>query len=386
MKNVKAFILILMPLMISAQADAKKASTKSAKKAAISAPVTPAVAKTEAVTASLSVKEWENNLKSDLAAGKTDLTVHFAFSALEKTYLSHAETADRKNMQAARDLYAKGKFDSAIKKYELIEKGSDYWLEAVEEKAWAYHLQNNHEKALAQTKTLLAEPLVQVVGSEPFFLQSLSNLKICDYPGIFATHQTFKDSQRARISALETLANTGASPAMNAVIEKVESFPVTFTQVGAEAKELPRLFYRDLDYQKRLLQAKLADRGIALIQERMDSAPEADKAKLQKSVDLLSKSKVSALAKMKDRLQVLAKSEDKVNQLMLQKLGLIEIETIQRMHADKNMDPNEFSSGKFSDVTMDDLVFPDDGKPWIDELDKYEVSANACPRNVRRKM
>jgi hypothetical protein len=335
---------------------------------------------------SFSVSNWEKDLKSALAAGKTDLTPFFDLGKLEKSSLSRAMTADRKNMQDARELYAKGKLDEAIAKYNLIDKGSDYWLEAVEEKAWAYHLENNFEKSLAQTKTLLSAPLVEIVGSEPFFLQSLSNLKICDYKSIFDTDQEFKDTQRARISAIEDLSKTGTSPAINSALSKVEEFPIAFSEVGVEAKVLPRLFFRDLEVQKRMLQAKVTERGIVLLQDRMSSGNDADKAKFSKVVDLLKKSNASALTGLKARMQKLAQVEDKQNQLMLQKLGLIEVETIQRMHADKEMNRKDFSSGKFSKVTSDQLVFPDDGRPWMDELDKYEVSANACPRHVRRKM
>jgi|GEM_PF-1180006 len=358
MKNLKAFLYLVMPLLIAVPASAD----------------------------SFSVQTWEQGLRASLNAGKTDLTPFFDLTKIEKGALAIPESADRKNMQAARELYAKGQFDAAIQKYNLIEKGSDYWLEALEEKAWAYHLENNFEKSLAQTKTLLAEPLVQVVGSEPFFLQSLSNLKICDYKSIFTTHQEFKDTQRERISAMETLAHTGVSPAIPNVITKADSFPLTFAQVGVEAKTLPLLFYRDLEVQKRLMQVKLTDRGIALIQERMTAANDADKAKLAKTVELLKKSNASGVTGLKNRLQALAKIEDQKNRLMLQKLGLIEVETIQRMHADKDMNRKDFSEGKFSKVDANQLVFPDDGRPWMDELDKYEVSTNACPRNVRRKM
>lgn len=328
---------------------------------------------------------WEKDLKASLNSGK-DVTPFFDMTKLQKDALTPAATAERKNMQEARELYAARKFDEAIAKYNQIEKGSDYWLESVEEKGWAYHLKGDFEKSLAQTKTLLSQPLVQVVGSEPFFLQDLSNLKICDYKSIFSTDQEYKDTQKQRVSAIEQLATKGSSEAMMTVVTKAESFPLTFDQVGQETKSLPRLFYRDLEVQKRLMQMKLTDRGSALLQERMNSANDAEKARLSKVVELLKKSNAQATAAYKARMQTLAKTEDKQNRMMLQKLGLIEVETIERMHADKEMNHKDYSKGNFSKVTTDQLVFPDDGNPWMDELDKYEVSANACPKNVRRKM
>lgn len=339
-----------------------------------------------AMAGEFSVKTWEEGLKNALAAGKTNLASFFTFTKLEKEVLARTNTSDRKAITEARNLFAAGKFDAALAKYNQIEKGSDYWLEAVEEKGWAYHRKGDFEKSLAQTKTLLAEPLVQVSGSEGFFLQSLSQLKICDYPGIFNTHQAFKDTQRARVNAIEQMAKTGTNSALPKLAEKIQSFPLTFTQVGNEAKELPFLFYRDLEVQKRLMQVKLTSRGIALIQDRLETAPTSAREALAKSVALLKQTLNSAQAKLKVRMQKLAIAEDKKNQLMLQKLGLIEVETIQRMQADKNVDPDTYRSGKFAKVTADDLVFPDDNMPWVDELDKFEVMANTCPRNVRRKM
>jgi hypothetical protein len=352
MKTLRAFSSVVLLVLVAAQAHAE----------------------------SLSVRTWESNLKRSLDAGKTDIAPFFAFEKLEKQVLSHSENADRKNMMAARELYEKGHFAEAIQKYQLIPKGSDYWLEAVEEKGWAYHLQENYAKSLAETKTLLAEPLVGIVGSEPFFLQSLNNLKICDYKAIFETDQTYKETQRARVSAIENLAKTGSSPALDKVIASVDSFPMTFTQIGAEARVLPRLFYRDQEVQSRLMQLKLSERGLALIQQSSNAA------KYGKTVELLQKFVTVAKDKLKARMQNLAQVEDKQNQLMLQKLGLIDVETIQRLHADMDLNRKDYSTRKFSKVTADDLVFPDDGYPWVDELDKYEVSTHACPRNIRRKM
>lgn len=335
----------------------------------------PLMVATTATAGQFSVQTWEDSLKASLNSGKTNVAPFFTFEKYEKEALSRKTSADRKLMLEARKLFAADKFDAAIAKYNQIDKGSDYWLEAVEEKGWAYHRKGDFEKALAQTKTLLAEPLVQVSGSEGFFLQSLSQLKICDYPGIFKTHQAFKDTQKARVAAIEALAQTGTSPALMKAVEKAENFPLTFDQVGNEAKELPFLFYRDLEVQKQMLKMKLTARGIALLQGK-DSA----------SIALLQKANAVAEGKLKARVKTLAQAEDKKNQLMLQKLGLIEVETIQRMHADKNVDQETYASGKFAKVSADDLVFPDDGMPWVDELDKYEVMANTCPRNVRRKM
>jgi hypothetical protein len=89
---------------------------------------------------------------------------------------------------------------------------------------------------------------------------------------------------------------------------------------------------------------------------------------------------------MKTRLQKLATEETNDNVKVVQKLNLVEVEAIQRLHADVDLDKKLFVKGDYKKTTSDQLVFLDDGRPWIDELDKYEVRAKACPQNIRRKM
>lgn len=101
---------------------------------------------------------------------------------------------------------------------------------------------------------------------------------------------------------------------------------------------------------------------------------------------LTGRESAKAMTRLQKRLQVLARRENDENFKMLQKLNLIEVETIQRVHADLHADPNTYKKGQFADINQDQLEFPDDGNPWMDELDKYQTRVNSCPRNVRRKM
>ena len=93
-----------------------------------------------------------------------------------------------------------------------------------------------------------------------------------------------------------------------------------------------------------------------------------------------------AFLKMKARLKVLAANETADNKRIIAKLNLVEVEAIQRIHTDQNLANSSYTVNKFKKVGEDQLVFMDDGRPWIDELDKYDVATKACPQNIRRKM
>ena len=186
---------------------------------------------------SFSVKSWQKELSVSLENGDRNISKLLDISITERKVFTTEKDTERKSLLTARELFAKDKFPQALALYDQVSKSSDEWLEVTEEKGWAFHRQNDFEKALAQTKTLLSQPLIQIVGSEPFFLQSLTQLKICDYAGVLATHQLFKDTQRERVQRIQELAQDGTSPAFVKVIEKADEFPCSLSRrASAEAK------------------------------------------------------------------------------------------------------------------------------------------------------
>ncbi len=326
----------------------------------------------------LKLNEWAQLLKKAPDAQLGELASAEVISAKAKRILSATPSTEIQALTEARLLFQADKFSEALELYEKIPRGSDHWLEAVEEKGWTYHRQKEYQKALAQTKTLLSLAFLPVIGSEPFFLQSLSQLKICDYKGILQTHQLYKESQRQRLLDMKSLSEKADPPALAKVIALAQSFPLHFTEIGEVAKSLPRLFYRDIAFQKSLMEYKMSQ--VALEQFRARAPGSAA------LIAALAKLQTRAEAAMNSRMKVLAQVESTENFKMVQKLNLIEVETIQRIHADMKMNPNSFSKGQFAQVDKDQMIFPDDGHPWVDELDKYQVKVNSCPQNIRRKM
>lgn len=329
----------------------------------------------------VTMKQWTKDFTASLKgkAGKSTTSLT-DFSALEEKLFSKcSECEDKTKMEKARKLFANGKYDEARTLYKEVKKSSSYWLEAVEERAWTYFRQNNFDDALAQSKTLLAPQFANYVGSEAYFLQALTSLKTCNYKTVFETNKAFKEKQKARLVEIQNLSSTGMNDAFKTVLTKAETFPMVFNELGESVKQLPQLFYKDVELQKQLLRYKLSMIAI----DTLNSQKSGDYLSLSEKMEA---TRVKSLAALKERMKKLAAAETDDNVKVVQKLNLVEVEAIQRLHSDVELDKSLFTKSDYKKTTSDDLVFLDDGKPWIDELDKYEVRAKACPQNIRRKM
>lgn len=324
---------------------------------------------TDRVSSAEWAKTWVKSLEGNNAQA-------FNTNALEKKALGSCSDCENKDsLKKARNLFAKGQFDAAINSYNEIPRGNTYWLSAVEEKGWAYFRQENYEKALAQTKTLLAPQFAEVSNTEAFLLQSLTQLKICDYKGVFETHQIFKDKQKNRIMEVQKLAQTGWNESLAQILRKADEFPLTLDDMGETVQRLPLMIYKDVEFQKQALRFKVSQRAMELVDSKYP--------RVKNSLDKINQESFRAL---KDRVQELAQEETNENFKIVQKLNLVEVEAIQRVHTDMNMAEELYKKGKFQEVQDDKLVFMDDGRPWIDELDKFEVAAKTCAKEIRRKM
>lgn len=327
-----------------------------------------------------SSKDWAHAWAEQ--ALKSNQNPSFDTRAVERKFLAKCSDCENKeSLNKARDLFEKNKFDEAILKYNAIPRGNTYWLTAVEEKGWAYFRQENYEKALAQTKTLLAPQFAEIVNSEAFLLQSLTQLKICDYKGVFETHTIFKEKQKIRMLEVQKLAEVGWNEDLANVIKKADRFPLTLNDMGDAVQHLPLLIYKDVEFQTQVLRFKAAATAISSLNAASELS--SSKMSLLKNLEQLTDGSFAALKK---RVRELASFENENNFKIIQKLNLVEVEAIQRVHTDMDMGEELYKKGRFQKVTEDQLVFMDDGKPWIDELDKFEVTAKTCVKGIRRKM
>jgi tetratricopeptide (TPR) repeat protein len=259
-------------------------------------------------------------------------------------------STDRQLLREARILFEKKNYEKALALYDQIPQSSDYWVEALEERAWAHVHLKEHDQALANLKTLFAPPVKFEIGAEPYLLSTLIQLRLCNYNELFKVMKRFKDDIRPRHEALQALAKTGESEASVKMIGRsIEAGQMSRATAGVDLPNLPRLFYRDAKMQdafKAMLKPGASDRFANIVTSRMKS---------------------------------LAQRDVKETETILRKMHLIEVEAVSRIYSEQNLaDAKKTSAPIHRDANT--LVFPDDDKDvWLDELDSYQVNAKGCP-------
>lgn len=252
---------------------------------------------------------------------------------------------DQSIFKKARNSFEQKKYVESIEEYNKIPQTSDRYFLALEEKAWAHLQLDQYDKALAHTRTLTSSALTGLVGTEPFLLQALIQLKICDYVGVFQTLKDFKKYKRTQIEAIQSLAKTKQNGVSRKTLETWITNTEDWKQLGPALSQMPQLFYHD----------KI----------------------------MLSAAKSKNMKALEDRLQKLAITENNENYRILQKLNLIEVESIQRVHIASEFNRKQ---GETIEKSSNDLVFKDSNEVWIDELDSYQATVNRCKKKSGRTM
>ncbi len=257
---------------------------------------------------------------------------------------------DRKDLAAARVAFEKKDFKKALELYESIPQSSDYWAEALEEKAWTHVHLKEHDQALGNLKTLFAPPIKSEIGAEPYLLSALIQLRLCNYNELFKGMKRFKEDIRPRFEAMQALAKTGESEASVKMIGRsIEAGQMSRATAGVDLPNLPHLFYRDGKAQaafKSMLKPGASDRFANVVTSRM---------------------------------KAMASRDVKETEAILRKLHLMEVEAVSRIYSEQNLADGKKTSAPIA-RNANTLVFPDDDKDvWLDELDSYQVNAKGCP-------
>jgi tetratricopeptide (TPR) repeat protein len=310
---------------------------------------------------------------------RTAVAVDYLQSLLDSN--QHAVGQDEVLMAAARMLYQDNKLDLAMKYYDKISKGSDYWLESVEEKAWIYARLNNFERALGEMKTALSPAFASQVGPESYFLATLANLKVCDYASIFDILKTFKERNQARILEIQKLATTGHNQTSDQALVKLENGVETWADLGPDLDKVPRFVNRD----------ETLNRAISL--QRMGHQQKAEITKLTSENSYYSAFASSADQTSKNleqraplRLKVLAQADVAEMKKNLMKLQLVDAEAVHRMHVGQTY-AQEVKGGTEKSKVKDTIEFPyENNEIWLDEIDHYQASTKGCPVNKSPKV
>lgn len=254
--------------------------------------------------------------------------------------------SDQQTLSRARQLFEMKRFAEALVEYEKIPNSSDRYLVALEERAWTHIHLDQFDKALAHARTLTATPLSGLTTSEPFLLRALVQLKICDYVGVFQTLKDFRAQKKAQIVAIQEIAQQGRNSVSQRTLEKWSQNTSDWKSLGPSLAQMPQLFYLDKP--------------------------------------LINAAKEKNMAKMEKRLKELAVAENNENFRILQKLNLIEVEGVQRVHVASHF---EGKQGERLEKSKDDLVFKDSKDDvWLDELDSYQATINRCHKKSGRTM
>ncbi len=168
------------------------------------------------------------------AAASTSSDIKSAASLVENSKNSEAEKllkqiikkANGENKYEAILIFARmkfqeKKFNEAIVVYKQIPSTSKFWIESLEERAWAELHIGDFEEAIALYNTMSAEVLSEVVGAEAYLIGAIAELRICNYKGVFDDLKLFKERFKPRIQGLSQGAASKKKSAELADIQKV---------------------------------------------------------------------------------------------------------------------------------------------------------------------
>lgn len=252
---------------------------------------------------------------------------------------------DKDKMNKARELYEKGKLDAAVNIYSKIQPSSDFWLEALEERAWARTRQGKYEEALADLQSITSPVWAPQVGPETYMLSTFVSLKICAYKDVIKKIDIFKKRMLPRVEILQSLIDQPIPEATWKALAKLKKSTLTMSSLGQDADQFPRYFYRDKE--------------------------------------LISLVKKGSRKKAEARMKALAKSDLVEIETNLKKMKIIDIELIQNVLTLDKDQTTQAKNLKFAaadkNKTMTFPVRANEDEVWIDEVGNFQVKAENCP-------
>lgn len=268
----------------------------------------------------------------------------FAMLSFQSVSLA-AANSDKELMSSARHFYQTGKLDKAIDIYSKIKPESDFWLESIEERAWAQTRKGDFEKALADLHSITSPVLAPQVGPETYMLSTFVSLKICAYKDVTKKIAMFKKIMLPRVSSMEAILDSTEPEVYWDILKETKTKKINLISLGKQADKMPRYFFRD--------------------------------KKLTSYISQNNKEKSMV------RLKELAQMDLNEIEVNLKKMKIIDVDLMQKvltMEKELKKDPKTL---KFASADPNStMTFPvTDEELWIDEVGHYQVKANLCPKN-----
>jgi hypothetical protein len=177
----------------------------------------------------------------------------------------------------ARMKFQEKKFRDAIFVYKMIPSTSKFWVESVEERAWADLNLGDFEQAMSLYHTLSAEALASVVGPEAFLVGAISSLRICDYKSVFDDIKLFKTRFKPRIQNLnKTIASeNNSAKRKNAELDLASIQSVIKKMHIVEIEAIQRMGLKRTASTEYIKQASLSDDTLTFPKESEEWLDEA---------------------------------------------------------------------------------------------------------------
>lgn len=261
---------------------------------------------------------------------------------------SQESGTDIEIMNSAREAFKQNKLNEAIEIYSKIPASSDFWLDSIEERAWAHTRSLQYERALGDLKSVGNKFWAPQAGPETMMLSAFVSYKICAYKDVLEKVTQFKARMGPRIEALEKLLSQAPPESFQNWMSLAAEGKLRMSQLGIEAEKYPRFFYRD---QKLIAAFRNQDQKRFL-----------------------------------GRLRILAERDLSEIERNLKKMKVLEVEVIQRafVHERLAKTKKELRFEKYDRNTQ--VSFPvSDDEIWIDEVGHYEVRAESCPSKIVKK-
>jgi len=307
-------------------------------------------AKSQAASSATALLKQYHQSISLLESGKTRQALNSIPS--DTAFNKAALNTDRLQILRARAFYQNNQFDKAIQEYSLLPKNSDLWITAVEERAHTYGKMGQYENAIADFTTLFSPVFIDFISPEAFFTKSLTQLRLCQFAGVYETLEQFKNLYLPKIDALEKAEKRQADEVISDAVNSLKAKGLNINSYATLAKQLPRNFHMHYEIQN-------------LIATSKGELPPSQLKKISQKMSLLAKEDLTDI---------------RVN---LNKLKLVEAEIMQRLHIVENFKKDKRSRQGTFTKQSGQIEFPFNGEIWLDELDAYKGQASLCPNTAK---